>query len=54
MGMDDKRSRGWAYLLVAIAGFIVGLAMGQLGAERGHSRIEWPSRALPHPRTLQP
>ena len=56
MVIDEERSRVWAYLLVAIAGFIAGMALGQLGAmrESGRSRIEWPAPALPHPRTLQP
>jgi hypothetical protein len=31
MVMEDERSRAWAYLLVAIAGFLAGMAMAQLG-----------------------
>jgi hypothetical protein len=56
MVIDEERSRAWAYLLVAVAGFIAGMALGQLGAMRepGRSRVEWPSPAVPHPRTLQP
>jgi hypothetical protein len=56
MVVEDERSRLWAYLLVAVAAFLVGMAMGQLGAMRvaGHSRIEWPAQAVPHPRSIQP
>jgi hypothetical protein len=56
MVMEDERSRAWAYLLVAVAGFLLGMAMGQLGAMRepGRSRIEWPAQTPPHPRALQP
>jgi|HubBroStandDraft_1064217.scaffolds.fasta_scaffold77265_3 hypothetical protein len=56
MVIEDERSRSWAYLLVALAGFIAGMALGQLGAmrEAGRSRIEWPSTTVAHPRTLQP
>ncbi len=49
-----ERARLWAYALVAAAGFIAGMAMGQLCAirEPGHSRIAWPEPA--HPRKIQP
>jgi hypothetical protein len=56
MVMEDERSRYWTFLLVALAAFIVGMAMGQLSATRGvgGSRIPWPAQAVPHPRSLQP
>ena len=56
MVMEDETSRYWTYLLVALAGFIAGLALGQLGATRGigGSRIAWPAPAVPHPRSIQP
>jgi hypothetical protein len=56
MVIEDERSRTWAYLLVAIAGFLAGMALGQLGTMRepGRSRVEWPAPAVPHPRSLQP
>jgi hypothetical protein len=45
------------YLLVALAAFLVGIALGQLGAVRnsGPSRIEWPSTPpAPPARTTVP
>jgi hypothetical protein len=56
MVIEEERSRSWAYLLVALASFLAGMAMGQLGAmhEAGRSRIDWPAPAVPHPRSLQP
>jgi hypothetical protein len=56
MVMDDERSRTWAYVLVALAAFILGMALGQLGAVRspGPSRVDWPGPVVPHPRSLQP
>ncbi|HEY1792260.1 MAG TPA: hypothetical protein VGG34_05035 [Opitutaceae bacterium] len=43
-------------LLVALATFLVGVAVGQYGAARPHgpSRIGWPAPAGPRPRSLQP
>lgn len=42
--------------LIALAAFLAGLAVGQLGAVRepGRSRAGWPSPEPPHPRTLSP
>ena len=56
MVMDDERSRYWSYLLVALAAFIIGMALGQLASTRGvgGSRVPWPAPAVPHPRSLQP
>ncbi len=56
MVIEEERSRAWTYLLVALAAFVAGLAMGQLGSVRGqgHSRIDWPAPSVPHPRTLTP
>ena len=56
MVMEDEHSRYWTYLLVALAAFIAGLALGQLSATRGvgGSRIHWPAPSVPHPRSLQP
>jgi hypothetical protein len=56
MVIDEERSRTWAYLLVAVAAFLAGMAMGQVGSLRGsgRSRIEWPAPSVPHPRTLPP
>jgi len=56
MGSDLQSRQPWACLLMALAGFIVGLAIGQLSCARspGHSRIEWPAQAItvPAPRHL--
>ena len=50
-----ERIRFWTYVLVALAGFVAGLALGQLYAVRGagHSRADWPTSPA-HPRSLQP
>jgi hypothetical protein len=46
----------WPYVLVALAAFVIGIALGQLGAVRepGASRVDWPAPTTPHPRSLQP
>jgi hypothetical protein len=56
MEQDEMRSCSWTYALVALAAFILGMALGQLGAVRGTapSRIAWPDATPPHPRSLQP
>jgi hypothetical protein len=56
MAQDETRPQAWSYAIVAIAAFLVGMALGQLGAVRGagSSRVAWPSPAVAHPRTLQP
>jgi len=58
MVQEIERSRYWAYALVALAGLLAGMALGQLGAVRepGRSRVEWPAPTPPppHPRSLQP
>ena len=53
---ESRRSLFWSYVLVALAAFLVGMALGQLGAVRepGRSRIDWPAPTAPHPRSLQP
>lgn len=50
-----ERARFWAYVLVAVASFLAGMALGQLGAVRdaGRSRVDWPAPP-PHPRSIQP
>jgi hypothetical protein len=52
--MELERSRCAVFLLVALAGFVAGLAMGQIGAcnDASRTRIEWPTP--PHPRSLEP
>jgi hypothetical protein len=56
MEQDERHSCSWTYALVALAAFIMGMALGQLGAVRdmGRSRIAWPEATPPHPRSLQP
>jgi hypothetical protein len=51
---EVERSRLSVLVLVALAAFLVGMAAGQIGAERSpvRSRIDWPVPA--HPRSLQP
>jgi|HubBroStandDraft_5_1064220.scaffolds.fasta_scaffold431241_2 hypothetical protein len=46
----------WPYVLVALVAFVIGVALGQLGAVRepGPSRVDWPAPTTPHPRSLQP
>jgi hypothetical protein len=53
--METETNRKPAYVLVALAAFLIGMALGQLGANRGpgHSRIDWPS-PVARPRSLQP
>ena len=53
---DDGQRRLWAYVLVALASFLLGMALGQLGAVRGpgRSRADWPQPVTPHPRSLNP
>lgn len=55
MSHEIERRRLWAYAIVALAGILAGMALGQLGAirEPGHSRIPWPDPPVtPHPRSL--
>jgi hypothetical protein len=56
MDRTEKPSRRWAFTLVALAAFIAGMALGQLGAVRdvGRSRIAWPDTPQPQSRSLQP
>lgn len=56
MDQDEKRSCSWTYALVALVAFIIGMALGQLGAVRdaGRSRVAWPDSNVPRPRSLQP
>jgi len=56
MDQEVDRHRFWAYLIVALAGLLAGMALGQLGAVRdlGRPRIDWPAPAIPHPRSIQP
>jgi hypothetical protein len=52
--MVIERNKFAVGLLVALAGFILGLAVGKVSACRdpGRTRIEWPTPA--HPRSLEP
>ncbi len=56
MVQETESRRPWAFVLIALGGFIVGLVVGQSAAVRcpGRSRVEWPAPALPHPRSLEP
>ncbi len=49
-----QRSRVWTHVMVALAAFVLGLAVAQwnLGYAPGHSRVVWPN--APHPRRLAP
>jgi hypothetical protein len=53
---EQPRPVAWSYAVVALVAFLIGMALGQLGAVRGSlgSRISWPAPAVAHPRTLQP
>jgi hypothetical protein len=53
--MEVEHSRFTALLLIALAAFLAGMALGKLemGRTPGHSRIDWPSTPA-HPRSLQP
>jgi hypothetical protein len=53
---EFESRRLWAYAIVALAGLLIGMALGQLGASRdaARSRIEWPSPKPPQPRSLGP
>jgi hypothetical protein len=56
MVQDNKGTCSWGYAIVALAAFLIGMALGQLGAvrEAGPSRIPWPAPTVAHPRSLQP
>ncbi len=56
MHQDINRHQLWAYVIVALAGLLVGMALGQLNANRdaGRSRIDWPAPKVPQPRSLGP
>jgi len=56
MDSDLDHRRLWAYAIVALAGLLVGMALGQLGACRddGTSRVDWPAPKVPQPRSLGP
>lgn len=56
MDQDEKHASAWPFIIVALTAFIIGMALGQLGAVRnpGHSRVSWPDTTVPHPRSLQP
>ena len=49
-----ERSRLWTHTLVALGGFILGMAMAQWSTTYtpGRSRVVWPDP--PHPRQIQP
>ena len=46
MGPPVKYRQFWGYVLVAVAGVLVGMALGQLNCSRvpGGSRIDWTSK----------
>jgi hypothetical protein len=56
MPHGPDRLRLWAYVLVATAGLLAGMALGQIaGARRADaSRVQWPAPPAPHPRSLNP
>jgi hypothetical protein len=56
MDREFESRRLWSYAMIALAGLLVGMALGQLGANRdaGRSRIEWPAPRPPQPRSLGP
>jgi hypothetical protein len=56
MDQETESRRLWSYAVIALAGLLIGMALGQLGASRdaGRSRIEWPSPKPPQPRSLGP
>jgi hypothetical protein len=56
MAPEQHRPAAWSYATVALVAFLIGMALGQLGAVRGAlgSRISWPAPAVLHPRSLQP
>jgi hypothetical protein len=56
MDQEFESRRLWSYAIVALAGLLIGMALGQLGApsDPGRSRIEWPSPKPPQPRSLGP
>jgi hypothetical protein len=58
MGGADARSDGSVqvagYLIVAAVAFILGLLLANPDASRAGSRIDWPHRTVPHPRTIGP
>jgi len=56
LAAEQEHRHLWGYVLVALAAFLVGLALGQLGAVRapGPSRAAWPSPTPAHPRSLNP
>jgi hypothetical protein len=53
--MDVETEKVTGYVVVAIIGFLAGLALGQIGGRPapGHSRIDWPQADV-RPRALQP
>jgi hypothetical protein len=56
MAQEIDRPRVLAYVFVALAGLLAGMALGQFGARLGpgQSRIEWPAPQPAHPRSLNP
>ena len=50
------RIRIWTHVLVAIAGLLAGMALGQLAGARqaDASRVQWPAPPAPRPRSLSP
>jgi hypothetical protein len=56
MEQEFDRIRISAYVFIALAGFLAGIAMGRLSAicDAGRARTDWPSPPVPHPRSFQP
>ena len=56
MDQEIENRRIWSYAIIALAGLLIGMALGQLGASRdpSRSRIDWPSPKPAQPRSLGP
>ena len=46
-------AQGSGYLVIAIVALVTGMMIGNIGLNRGGSRIDWP-RQVAHPRSIGP
>jgi predicted Co/Zn/Cd cation transporter (cation efflux family) len=56
MEQEFDRIRISAYVFIALAGLLAGIAMGRLSVifDAGRARTDLPSPPVPHPRSLLP